>query len=131
MALFDQISEMITKGKLGEESVYTPTYSSGIDILDYRNVNGVRACADTREVYAQMLVQCSLDGRNDSEYAYGAGEGLRHCVYAVGAAGDIVSSGGCIVAHGDVYRLVLCLEMTHGVPYLFAGKSAAATGIDA
>lgn len=37
MALFDQISEMITKEKIGEESTYTPSYSSGIDVMDYRN----------------------------------------------------------------------------------------------
>lgn len=37
MALFDKFSEMIEKENLGEENNYTPTYSSGIDIVDYNN----------------------------------------------------------------------------------------------
>ena len=35
--LFDQINEVISKEKLGEEVLFTPTYSSGIDIMDYYN----------------------------------------------------------------------------------------------
>lgn len=35
--LLDQISEVIEKEGLGEEVGYTPVYSSGIDVLDYRN----------------------------------------------------------------------------------------------
>lgn len=35
--LFDKINETIAKEKLGEEINYTPTYSSGIDVMDYRN----------------------------------------------------------------------------------------------
>lgn len=37
MALFDQITQMIKKENLGEETEFTPTYSSGIDVLDYKN----------------------------------------------------------------------------------------------
>jgi len=35
--LFDIINETIQKEKLGEEIAFTPTYSSGIDVMDYRN----------------------------------------------------------------------------------------------
>lgn len=35
--LFDKISEVISKEKLGEEIPFTPTYSGGIDVMDYRN----------------------------------------------------------------------------------------------
>lgn len=35
--LFDQISELIEKEKVGEEIKYSPCYSSGIDIIDYMN----------------------------------------------------------------------------------------------
>ena len=35
--LFDMINETIQKEKLGEEIAFTPTYSSGIDVMDYRN----------------------------------------------------------------------------------------------
>lgn len=35
--LFDLINETIQKEKLGEEIPFTPTYSSGIDVMDYRN----------------------------------------------------------------------------------------------
>lgn len=35
--LFDKINNMIEKENVGEESLYTPSYSTGIDILDYYN----------------------------------------------------------------------------------------------
>jgi len=35
--LFDEISNLIKKEKMGEESLFTPSYPSGIDIMDYRN----------------------------------------------------------------------------------------------
>jgi len=35
--LFDKISEMIEKEKIGQSVEYIPSYSTGIDILDYRN----------------------------------------------------------------------------------------------
>ena len=35
--LFDLINETIAKEKLGEEIAFTPTYRSGIDVMDYRN----------------------------------------------------------------------------------------------
>jgi hypothetical protein len=35
--LFDLINETIQKEKLGEEIPFTPTYTSGIDVMDYRN----------------------------------------------------------------------------------------------
>jgi len=35
--LFDLINDTIQKEKLGEEIPFTPTYSGGIDVMDYRN----------------------------------------------------------------------------------------------
>lgn len=35
--LFNEITDIIKKEKLGEESIFTPSYSSGIDIMDYHN----------------------------------------------------------------------------------------------
>lgn len=35
--LFDQINDMISKSKLGQESKYQPSYSTGMDVMDYKN----------------------------------------------------------------------------------------------
>ena len=96
---------------------------------------GTEACEDRgfgAAYYVDVdaeVVSGFLDVGDHAEYSYGAGYGGGFGEDVVGGAGDVVSSGGCVTAHGGDYCFLLCEEFDF-TPDEVGGESGAARGVD-